>query len=256
MPAAPAVPAADAAWSVLRKALTDGNPDHRRQALAALGSLGADNPEAVHMVENGLQDSDTVVRQTAATVLGEMNAREAIPYLKQALNDTGEVAFSAALSLSKMGDSSGEPMLIAVLSGERKDSPGMVASAMRDARNKFRHPQTLAFMGAREAAGALLGPASTGLVVAETALREKGAPGRALAANALADDPGPYAVTLLEWALADDNWAVRAAAAKALGRRGNSRTTLPKLQFLLDDPHNGVRTMAAASMIRILEAEK
>ncbi len=216
--------------------------------------MGSHNAEALRLVENGLQDKEPLVRRTAAVALGEMQAPDAIPYLKQALNDTGEVAFAAALALSKMHDSGGEPMLIAVLSGERKDSPGMITEAIRDARNKIRHPQTLAFMGMNEAAGAVLGPASEGLSVAEKALQEKGVPGRALAANALADDPSPYAATLLEWALADDNWAVRASAAKAIGGRGNSRTTVPKLEFLLDDPHNGVRTMAAASIIRILDA--
>ena len=39
-------------------------------------------------------------------------------------------------------------------------------------------------------------------------------------------------------------------AAKALGQRGNA-DTIPKLAELLDDDHTAVRTMAAASMIRL-----
>src|SRR5258708_38379860 len=83
-------------------------------------------------------------------------------------------------------------------------------------------------------------------------LRRKGAPGRAAAAAYLARDPDPYAITLLEWALADDNQFVRLEAAKGLGQRGNSGS-IPKLQAFLEDPHNIVRDFGAASIIRITD---
>src|SRR5262249_5816794 len=79
----------------------------------------------------------------------------------------------------------------------------------------------------------------------------KGAAGRAAAAAYLAKDPEPYAVTLLEWALSDDNQFVRLEAAKGLGERGNAQS-VAKLQTLLEDKHDKVRTMAAASMIRLI----
>jgi HEAT repeat protein len=81
-------------------------------------------------------------------------------------------------------------------------------------------------------------------------LQQKGAPGRAAAAAYLAKDPDPYAVTLLEWALGDDNHLVRAEAAKALGERGNAES-IGKLEPLLRDEHTIVRSMAAASIIRL-----
>ena len=56
------------AWEVLRKELTDSTPAHRRQALAVAGSIGAANARAVKLVEDGLSDKDTLVRQTAAAV--------------------------------------------------------------------------------------------------------------------------------------------------------------------------------------------
>jgi HEAT repeat protein len=69
----------------------------------------------------------------------------------------------------------------------------------------------------------------------------------------VAKEPGPYAITLLEWALSDDNHLVRAEAAKGLGERGNAGS-IAKLQPLLRDNHNSVRTMAAASIIRLTGA--
>ena len=47
---------------------------------------------------------------------------------------TGEVAFAAAKALTDIGDPSGRPMLIAVLAGERKDTPSMMTNAMREAK--------------------------------------------------------------------------------------------------------------------------
>ena len=80
--------------------------------------------------------------------------------------------------------------------------------------------------------------------------KDSGTPGRAVAAEILGKDSDPYALTLLEWALADDSWAVRVAVSKALGERGNIGT-IPKLMPLLSDEHHAVRYMAAASIVRL-----
>jgi HEAT repeat protein len=238
-------------WTTIHKSLASSNPDHRRQTLTALGSIGPSNHIAVGLIEESLRnDKDIVVRQTAAAVLGQMQARAAIPALKDALEDKDEVAFSAANAMAEMGDYSGLNVFVDVLSGERKDSPGFVAGKVREAKAKVRHPDQLALMGAKEASGALLGPASMGIVVAQEAFKDGGSSGRALAALALAKDPDPYAVTLLEWALGDNNPAVRAAAAKGLGERGNEGS-VARLNPLLSDDHTAVRTMAAAAIIRI-----
>src|SRR5438105_138312 len=66
------------AWTVLKQGLVDGTTDHRRQAMLAAGSIGA-TPEALNFIEEGLHDKDTIVRQTAATVLGQLKSPESIP---------------------------------------------------------------------------------------------------------------------------------------------------------------------------------
>jgi len=84
------------------------------------------------------------------------------------------------------------------------------------------------------------------------ALKDGGSPGRTAAVAAIAKDPDPYVVALLEWALADKSWAVRAAVVKALGERGN-QNTISKLVPLLRDDRDLVRSLAAAAVIRLTE---
>jgi HEAT repeat protein len=239
------------AWEILGQGLDDGDVEHRKRAIAALGTIGPAT-KAVQMVEKGLQDKDTLVRQTAAASLGQMDAKEAIPHLRAALDDGPEVSFTAAKALWDLGDTSAREIFQQVIEGERKDTPGKMHSAMRDAKRRLR-PAQLALMGAKEAAG-VFGPASMGIDAVEEVMKESkkdsGAPGRTVAAGILAKDPDPYALTLLEWALSDNSSAVRVAVAKALGDRGN-QDTIPKLAPLLTDDRHAVRYMAAASIIKL-----
>ena len=240
-------------WTVLNQGLQSGDVDHRRQTVIALSTIGAENPEAVGLIEQTLRsDKSPRVRQQAALALGEMKARQSIPVLKTALEDTGEVAFAAAKALMDMGDVAGQEMLVEVLAGERKETPGIMTNARRTAEHKLRHPQGLLLMGAGDAVGTMFAPGGMGIMAAQDAiaLRGKGAPGRMAAAAYLTKDPDPYAVTLLEWALGDDNHLVRVEAAKGLGKRGNAGS-VAKLRPLLKDDHTAVRTMAAASIIRL-----
>jgi HEAT repeat protein len=244
--------AQDQAWAALDQSLKSGGTDHKIQALAALATIRDSNAEAVKRAEAALADKDAQIRQAAALALGQMKAKEAVPLLIHALDDTGEVAFAAAKALTDIGDPSGREMLLAVLAGERKDTPSLKTNAVRDAKHRLRHPQGLVLMGAEDAAGAMFGPASWGIEAAKDAvdMKGKGTPGRAAAAAYLAKDTDPYAVTLLEWALGDDNQFVRAEAAKGLGVRGTAES-IPKLQSLLTDAHTRVRVMAAASIINL-----
>jgi len=244
---------AEHAWDILDKALSEGEV-HRQQALAAIGCIDPENDRAVKTAEDALQDKNPLVRKSAAEALGEMKARQAIPYLREAISDKGEVAFAAAKSLAEMGDSGGRDMFIAVIAGDRSDAPGMLASGIRDAKKRVTHPEGLLLMGAEEATGAMFGPASYGIVAVKEAFKEKGVSSKAAAVTYLAKDPDPYVVSLLEWALSDKHFEVRVAAARGLAKRGNA-DSIAKLEPLLDDGHDSVRTMAAAAIIHISDRE-
>jgi HEAT repeat protein len=245
-------PYARVAWITLNQGVDDNDTTHRRQAIEAVGTVGA-TPEAVKLVAKGLQDKDVANRQTAAATLGQMGSQDAVPYLKNALEDKPEVAFTAARALWNLGDTTGRTIFQEVLEGERPDGPTKMQKAMKDAKKRLK-PDQLALMGVSEAA-ALLGPAGIAIQAAREAIKEakgvsSGIPGRALAAEVLGKDSDPYALTLLEWSLGDDNWAVRVAVCKALGERGNDGT-IAKLQPVLNDDHNAVRYMAAASIVKL-----
>ena len=137
--------------------------------MLAAGSIGA-TPEALKFIEEGLRDKDSIVRQTAATVLGQLKAAESIPALKQALNDNAEVSFSAAKALAEMDDPDGRDFLIEVLTRERKDKPGFVQQQLKNARKQLT-PIELTLMGAKEVTGILLGPAAIGIVVVEKVVK-------------------------------------------------------------------------------------
>ena len=239
------------AWEVLKQGLAEKNVDKHRQALTATGSVGL-APEAVQLVEQGLKDMDPLIRQTAAAELGQMKSKESIPALKAAMDDSdGQVAFAAAKALWDMGDKSGRGLIEDVLTGDEKTSVGLVSGAMRDAKRKMHDPKALAMMGLKEASGALLGPFNIGIIAAEQAFKDGSAGGRTLAVALLTDDCDPQTVRLLDWSFTNDkNWAVKAAAAKGLGKCGSAEA-IPKLETALSDPHEAVKAMSAAAIIRL-----
>jgi HEAT repeat protein len=239
------------AWDVLKLGLTDKNPEKRRQAVTATGSIGL-MPEAIQQVEQALHDKDPVVRQTAAAELADMKSLQSIPALKTEIDDSaGEVAFAAAKALWDLGDLSGRELIEDVLTGEQKSSEGLVSGAVRDAKRKMHDPKALTVMGLKEASGALLGPFNLGVVAAEQAFKDGSAGGRSLAATLLAKKCDPQTRQLLEWAYTNDkNWAVKAASAKGLGQCGNA-DSIPKLEQGLSDAHEAVKDMSAAAIIRL-----
>lgn len=241
------------AWDLLNHELADSNPVKRGQALTALGLIGSTAPHVVDLLEAGLTDKDATVRQTAAAVMGDIGARQAIPMLKKALDDeSGEVSFAAARSLWAMGDFSGREIFWAVLAGDQKTGPGMIEGEIRDAKRKLHSPAALVKIGIDQASG-FLGPFSMGVGFVEELMKDKGATARALSAKLLGSDSDLETKRELEQSLEDKNSGVRAAAARALSQRGG-KEELAKIQPLLADGNENVRTVAAAAIIRLSQA--
>lgn len=241
------------AWKVVTDAaLNAKNPDHRQQAVAAIAAIGP-APEAVDFLEGVLHnDSDATVRQMAAAALDQMHATAAIPALQRALDDpSGEVAFSAAKALWDLGDPTGEATFEEILTHEKKAGPGLVGAKMSEAKRTFTDPKKMAFMGAKEATGALFGPLSMGFTVAKVVTNDGGAQGRALAAEYMAKTCDAHSVQLLKWSLQnDDNWLVKAAAARGLGKCGDA-DDIPALEKYLGDSHEPLKYQAAAAIVRL-----
>src|SRR5579884_3982346 len=146
-------------WDALKEGLTSGNPEHRKQALVAVGAIG-NTPEVVKIEVNALHtDKDPEVRQMAAHQLGLIKATEAERDLEVALDDPdAQVAFTAAKALWEMGNHRSKRELQDVLTGQRQSGESFITKNMRDAKKTMRSPKEMTMIGVREASGALLGP--------------------------------------------------------------------------------------------------
>ncbi|HVW84950.1 MAG TPA: HEAT repeat domain-containing protein [Bryobacteraceae bacterium] len=233
--------------------MQDGNPAKRIEAVIALGVV---RPQArpLRTAEEALKDKDSGVRQAACSTLGEMRSRAALPGLREALNDDApEVVFAAAKALYAMNDPAGRTVLIGVLEGDRAGSSGFVSSSMREMKLKMHDPKALLLIGINQSAG-LLGPFGMGIPIAERLMKDSQASGKTIAALLLATDRTEESKQALRTALEDKNWTVRVAAARAVALR--DLTDLYKdVAPLLDDKRDEVRYAAAATLIRLRQAQ-
>ncbi len=110
------------AESALRKALreTDDNEDPKL-TLFLMWSVGNfKNSDAAQDVVRFLESQHDDLRKTAAYVLGALGDKSVIPKLKRSLEDTVvDVRWNAALSLARLGDSSGGEILLQMLDRNR-----------------------------------------------------------------------------------------------------------------------------------------
>lgn len=245
------------AWNLLDTASQSENVRIRTDVIAALSSM-RDDPKAIHLIENALDDRHAPVRRIAASSLGAMHAEEAIPHLRQAMNDKNAgVSFAAAEALWRMGDQDGSTVFYAVILGDRHVEQGFISSQITNAWNELHNPSALADIGIGEASGALLGPFAEGVTVARELAKDRGANARALSATLLGEHPNPNSEKMLEDTLDDRNLAVLVAVAKALGGFddpalvGRLTPLLGKKTMPIFKHSDAVHFMAAAAIIRL-----
>lgn len=243
------------AWEMLETALKDTKPQLRIDALNAIGTITA-SKRAEGLLQNSLQDKDVDVRLAAIASVGSMDDRNMIPVLRQALDDPApEVDFAAAVSLWKMHDPSGINVLYGVLAGERKANDSFLKSGMHEANKDLHDPGTLAKIGAKQGAYALLGPFGIGLDAARLMAKSNNAnSARVLTATLLSEDHSDLTKQEFIAALGDKDYFVRAASARALGKFHGKDVT-DALLAIFDDAKPTVRFMAAAAYIRSSQPE-
>jgi HEAT repeat protein len=240
------------AWAILMQGATSAKFRDRSDAISALTILDRDR-KAVSVIAEALNDKEETLRVLAATSLGDIKARAAIPRLQDAMNNdkSPQVSFAAAEALWKMGDRAGRDVFYEVLDGEPKVKPGLLKSKMHEARMEMHDPKALALIGVNEASGAFLGPFSMGVSMVEEYAKNNGTSIQALCAQLLAADDTHETVDELTYALGDKNWTVRAAAARSLAKL-NVRAALPQLKDMMaEDKSQPARFAAAAAVIRL-----
>jgi HEAT repeat protein len=239
------------AWKLLQMAMESDKARSRSDALSALTILPS-NTKATALIEDRLEDKEESIRVLAAISLGDIKARSAIPALKKDLDDpSAQLSFAAAQALWKMGDRSGRDIFYAVLDGERKTSPGLIKSKMRMAKQELHDPKALALIGVNEASGAFLGPFSMGVSMIEEYAKDSSAPVQAVCAQLLAMDDSRRTTDELEYALWDKNWAVRAAAARAIAKLNDRKALKQLTDMMMNDKQDAARLVAAAAIIQL-----
>jgi HEAT repeat protein len=242
------------AESILNDALSDRNPDTRKQAVQALGLVSL-NGAYLTQLEGMLTDRDVEVRVAAINTLVDLKNKRTVPALKKTLDDdVPEVSFAAAKALWLLNEPAGREALVAVLSGESKTSSGFVTRQKRDALRMLHTPKTAFLFALRE--GASIAPVpglGAGMSSVQGILSDPGVSGRAATALLLSGDRSPEVLAALREALNDDDWSVRAAAVHALASRGDS-SLKNALIPLLDDRKEAVRVRAAAGYLRLATA--
>ncbi|HEX3572302.1 MAG TPA: HEAT repeat domain-containing protein [Acidobacteriaceae bacterium] len=239
------------AWQMLEEAVTkDKRPQTRIEALAALGMLRS--AESERMIGNAMLDADLDVRTAAALAAGQTRDPNLTTSLRNLLDDKEpQVAFTAAITLAKMGDWSGEDILMAVVDGDRKAEPGVLHGAEHKISRELHNPAKLAKLGAMQGAAMLLGPFGFGLTAIEFMRQSGGDAARAAAIEQIAQEKTePIHRELLD-ALKDKDPSVRAAAAKALVDYHDAPTQ-DAVYALLLDPKDPARLTAAAAYLRIM----
>ena len=102
----------------LRKALAkEDNLDNLISVISALGLLR--DSAAVGSIHQYVDHPQPEVRLSAVITLGNIGQLDSIQYLQGALNDAEEnVRWDAAIALAKMGDSSGQQVILRLLNRE------------------------------------------------------------------------------------------------------------------------------------------
>jgi HEAT repeat protein len=224
------------------------HPQTRIQALAALGMMHS--PRSTKMIANAMADPDLDVRTAAALAAGQTKDRDLTTNLRNLLDDKEpEVAFTAAMTLWKMGDKSGEDILMAVVDGERSAAPTLINGTKHKISNDLHNPAMLARMGAMQGASMLLGPFGYGITAYEYIHKSGGDLSRVAAIEQISQEKTDPIHKELIAALTDKDPTVRAAAAKALVDY-RDKTTSTAIYALFIDPKYPVRLTSAAAYLR------
>lgn len=238
------------AWKLLSDAAGDTkHPQTRIEALAALGMLRA--PRSEKMITDAMADPDVDVRTAAALAAGLTKDRNLTTPLRDLLDDKEpQVAFTAAMTLWKMNDKSGEDILMSVVDGERSASASLINGTKHKINKDLHDPAMLARLGAMQGATMLLGPFGFGITAFEFIRQSGGDLARVSAIEQISQEKTAPIHKELVAALGDKDLTVRAAAAKALADYPDKPTAMAVFA-LLADSKVPVRLTAAAAYLRI-----
>jgi len=245
-------PKEKASRDALDKALTDKNPEVRRQAVIALSLVGSVDPYPSDL-QSMMNDKDVDVRLAVISSLTDLtNSNRTMLSLHTALNDAvPEVGFAAARALYNLNDPEGKAALQAVLGGDSKTASGYMTKQKRDTLRMMHTPKTMFLFAVKTGAGLAPVPGlGTGVSSMQALLSDAGTSGRAAAALLLEKEKDDQTLAALRDALQDKDWSVRAAAVHSLALQDNPDRE-EDIAPMIDDKSEPVRLRAAAGYLRL-----
>ena len=250
-----------ATWARLENGLTGTkNTDTRLAAVAALSLLGNDM-RADKLIRATMHDADIDVRLAAIVAAGEMakdqGQRSSLPAdLRNQLNDPDpKVAFTAANTLWKINDPSGEDILTAVAEGERSADYSFWKESKHTANRTLHSPAALAKIGAQQGLLILVPPVGIGMGAYGYLKGPGGQSPQVIAITELARGHSEPVKNALIEATKVKNAGARLAAAEALARFSGV-DVLHALEPLLTDSKETVRFSAGAAYLRVSSGTK
>jgi HEAT repeat protein len=250
-----------ATWTRLENGLTGTkNTDTRLAAVAALSLLG-NELRAEKLIRDTLHDADIDVRLAAIVAAGEMAKDQGtrsnlINDLRNQLNDADpKVAFTAASTLWKINDPSGEDILTAVAEGERSADYSFFKESKHSASRTLHSPSALAKIGAQQGLLILVPPVGIGMGAYGYLKGPAGQSPQVIAITQIAKGHSePVKHALIE-ATQVKNAGARLAAVEALSKFSGT-DVLNALEPLLTDSKENVRFSAGAAYLRVSGASK
>jgi HEAT repeat protein len=245
-----------AAWMRLEDGVTGTkNTDTRLAAVAGLSLLGNDL-RAEKLIRATMHDSDIDVRLAAIVAAGEMaknqGARSNLPAdLRSQLNDPDpKVAFTAASTLWKINDPSGEDILTAVAEGERSADYTFWKESEHNASRTLHSPAALAKIGAQQGLLILVPPIGIGMGAYNYLKGPAGQSPQVIAITQLAKGHSEPVRHALIGATKVKNSGARLAAVEALARFSGA-DVLAAIEPLMTDSKENVRFSASAAYLRV-----
>src|SRR5277367_1080299 len=222
------------AKDILLKGVASGNPDTRSLAVMSASLIG-DRSEVLTKLYSMLEtDKDVPTRVTIIATLGSFNNPAVIPSLQKALKDpVPEVDLAAALALAGLKQPDGKAFLLDALAGTQKTTSSFMSSEKRSLARMV-HTPTTTFLGIVANQFALPGLGS-GMESAVGLSADPASMASSSVIFALAKDKDdPTVWSALEAAMADKEWATRAAAVHVVAMH-NDPKSMDKIAPLMDD---------------------
>ncbi|MBV8069738.1 MAG: HEAT repeat domain-containing protein [Acidobacteriaceae bacterium] len=238
---------ADKAWAILDAGVHDAKPDKRSLAVSALGLMPGDN-KATEMADRALQDTDPDVRRAAITALADMDAKSALPKIKDLINSAdGKTILVIAAALKKFNDPEAYDIYYQILTGKRQ-SGGSIFAGVKDRK-------AMEAMGVQTAIGFI--PFSGVGTGAYNYFRKNSAAQSSinvLAVSALAEDPDrdPSIGKALVQSAFNDKDVVQVAALVALAKRGDP-SVVNDIEPAMSSGKPAISQTAAATILHLLD---